>query len=415
MLEEYIIPKTPSKVCYDQHRKMLSAQWFGKRSVKIMESPVPLVTDLTDAVVKVTATTVCGSDLHFYHNDISGMNKGDILGHECVGIVDDIGPDVTNFKKGDRVVVSAVIACGRCNYCKRGEWSCCETTNLSKEQRDKYGHNTSGLFGYSSQTGGYDGCQAEYVRVPYADVNLFKIPDEIPDNQALLIADSACTGLHGVELVEVQEDDNVVVFGCGPVGLMCIMWCKFKKAKSIIAIDVDAERLHFAMTKYGAIPINSKDENPVKAVRKYFLDGPDKVIDCVGFSYPDDLKHKFEKAMGLESDSPNIVNAAIEMCRKNGKIALIGVYIGFTNHFNIGAFMEKHLTMRGGQLWPHKYYSMIFNLMKQGVIDPSIIFTHLYPLSKIEEVYSMFDKHEDGMIKPLIIPDSYYKGNRLTL
>jgi len=166
------------------------------------------------------------------------------------------------------------------------------------------------------------------------------------------------------------------------------------------------------MSKFGAVPINSKDEDPVKTVRKYFLDGPDKVIDCVGFRFPEGFWHKFEKALNIETDSPNIVNAAIEMVRKNGKIALIGDYFAYTNHFNIGAFMEKHLTMRGGQLWPHKYYNMIFTWIKEGLVDPSVILTHVYPLSKMEEVYAKFDKHEDGMIKPLVIPDSFYKGDR---
>jgi threonine dehydrogenase-like Zn-dependent dehydrogenase len=413
MIGENIKPITPHKCQYNEQVKIMSAQFNGKDSIKVSQSPLPLVTDASDAVIKVTATTVCGSDLHLYHNEIPGMKKGDIMGHECVGIVDTIGPDVTKFKKGDRVVVSAVISCGKCNYCQRGEWSCCDITNTDKSQREVYGHNTAGLFGYSQMTGAYDGCQAEYVRVPFADVNLFKIPDEITDSQALLIADIACTGYHGTELAEVKEGDNVVVFGCGPVGLMAIMWCKFKKAKTVIAIDVDNFRLHFAMEKFGAVPINSSNDDPIKEVRKYFHDGPDKVIDCVGFRFPEGFLHKIERALRIETDSPNIVNAAIEMVRKNGKIALIGDYIGYCNHFNIGAFMEKHLTMRGGQLWPHKYYQNIFDWIKQGLVDPSVVLTHVFPLSRIDEVYTKFDKHEDGMIKPLIIPDYLMKGERI--
>jgi threonine dehydrogenase-like Zn-dependent dehydrogenase len=410
MFEEHIIPKEPSTVHYDQNKKMQATKFHGKFSVKLEESPMPIVTDQTDAIIKITATTVCGSDLHFYHNEVPGMEKGDILGHECVGIVDDIGSEVSNIKRGDRVVVSAVIACGRCSYCKRGEWSCCDTTNHSKAMQEMYGHSIAGVFGYSHLTGGYDGCQAEYVRVPYADINLFKIPDDIPDSQAILISDIACTGYHGTELCDLQEGDNVVVFGCGPVGQMAIMWSKFKKAKTVIAIDLDAERLHFAATKFGAVPINSKEEDPVKAVRKFLPDGPDKVIDCVGFRFPESMAHKVEKVLHLETDSPNIVNAAIQMCRKNGRIALIGDYFGYANHFNIGAFMEKHLTMRGGQVWPHKYYSMIFQKIKAGLIDPSVVLTHVFPLSKISEVYAKFDKHEDGIMKPLVIPDAYFKG-----
>jgi threonine dehydrogenase-like Zn-dependent dehydrogenase len=414
MIGQNIRPPTPNKVKYNDQVKIMTAQFNGKDSIKVVESPLPIVTDPTDAVVKVTATTVCGSDLHLYHNEIPLSKKGDIMGHECVGIVESIGPDVIGFKKGDRVVVSSVISCGKCNYCQRGEWSCCDTTNTNKAQREIYGHNLSGIFGYSTVTGSYDGCQAEYVRVPFADVNLFKIPDNIPDNQALLIADSACTGYHGTELAGVQAGDSVVVFGCGPIGLMTMMWCKFKKAGSIVAIDVDGFRLNFAMKKFGAIPINSTKDDPIKEVRKLFKDGPDRVIDCVGFRFPEGMLHKVERALMLETDSPNIINTAIEMVRKNGTIALIGDYIGYCNHFNIGAFMEKHLTMRGGQLWPHKYYNYIFECIQLGLVDPSVILTHVFPLSKIDEVYIKFDKHEDGLIKPLVIPDYLMKkGERI--
>jgi len=398
----------PSKVKYDESRKMMACQFHSKKDVRMGQVPVPIVTDPTDVIVKVTASTVCGSDLHLYHDKIPGMMKGDILGHESIGVVDEVGPQVTKFKKGDRVVISAVIACGQCDHCKRREWSCCETTNPNEFQEKLYGSHTGALFGYSHTLGGYDGCQAEYVRVPFAEVNLFPIPNNISDKQALLIADIACTSFHGVFLADVKEGDRVVIFGCGPVGLLTQMWAKYKGASIVIAIDVDQQRLNFAHEKFQVVAINSKETDAYEAVRKLIPGGPDKVIDCVGFRFPDDVLHKTEMLVKAETDSPNIVNLAIKMVRKNGRITLIGDYVGFTNHFNIGALMEKHLTMNGGQLWPHNYYDMIFEAMASGKIDPTVVITHTFPLSKCDEAYKQFDKHEDGMIKVLILPDEIY-------
>jgi len=370
------------------------------------EVPVPIVTDATDVVVKVTASTVCGSDLHLYHGKIPQTKTGDIIGHESVGVVYDVGAGVTKFKKGDRVVISAVIACGQCDHCRRKEWSCCDTTNASKLQKELYGHNTGALFGYSHTMGGYDGCQAEYVRVPFGDVNLFPIPNELSDKQALVVADIACTGYHGTELANVKTGDNVVIFGCGPVGLMAQMWSKFRGANHVVAIDIEPYRLDFAKKNFGSDVINSKEENVLEAVQKRFPGGPDKVIDCVGFRFPDNWLHKVEQALKLETDAPNIVNTCIEICRKNGTVTLIGDYVGYTNHFNIGAMMEKHLTMNGGQLWPHNYYELIFDALKSGKVDPTVVFTHTFPLSKCDEAYQIFDSHEGGIIKPYLIPDS---------
>lgn len=394
-----------SKYC-DVH-KMMAVQFDGKKDVKVGQVPIPLVTLAHDAIVRVTASTVCGSDLHLYHALVPGLPKGYILGHESVGIVDDVGPGVTKFQKGDRVVISAVIACGQCEYCLRQEWSCCDKTNSPNPVQEKlFGHHTGALFGYTETFGGYDGCQAEYVRVPFADVNLFPIPSSVSDKQALVIADIACTGWHGNELAQVKNGDKVAIFGCGPVGLMAQMWAKYRGASIVVAIDIDEQRLKFAKTHFGVETINGKEEDPVEAVKKLIPGGPDKVIDCVGFRFPEGLVEKVEFKLGLQTDSPNIVNAAIKMCRKNGRITLIGDYVSYTNHFNIGALMEKHLTMNGGQLWPHKYYKVLFEAIMSGKVDPTVVFTHTYPLSKGDQAYKDFDEHKDGVIKPYVIPDS---------
>ena len=402
--------KVPSKTLKDQTHKMKGLVYRGKKAVALEEASTPMVTDPTDAVVRITMTTICGSDLHLYNGEISAKNlEGFILGHEAVGIVEDIGSEVKKIKKGDRVVISPVISCGQCDYCKRGEMSCCDFTNVSQEQKRVYGHNTGGLFGYSELFGGYDGLQADVARVPFADVNLFKIPEKIEDRQALMVSDIACTGFHGCELADVKENDSVVVFGCGPVGLMTQMWAKYRKAKIVIGIDVDEQRLKFAEAKLNVNIVNSKEQDPIQFVYNLIPGGPDKVIDCVGFRFPEGFLHKFERLIMLETDAPNILNAAIQMVRKNGRIALIGDYVGYVNHFNVGGFMEKHLTMSGGQLWPHRYYKKIFDCILSGDIDPSFAITHTFPLSQIAEVYDKFNKHEDGMIKPVLIPDSLFK------
>jgi len=398
----------PSKVKYDPERKMTALQFSGKDKIKVGKVPVPLVTDPTDAVIKVTASCVCGSDLHLYHDKVPEMLDGDIMGHESVGIVDEVGPEVKNVKKGDRVVISSVIGCGQCDYCLRREWSCCDTTNTSQVETKMYGHHVSGLFGYSHLMGGYDGCQAEYVRVPFADVNLFSIPSVLTDKQALCVADLASTGYHGTELADVKEGDKVVIFGCGPVGLMAQMWSKFRGASRVIAIDVDAQRVEYAKKQLGVEVVNANEEGPLEAVEKLIPGGPDKIIECVGFRFPQGFFEKLELKLKLATDASSVVNLAIKMVRKNGKITLIGDYLAYTNHFNIGAMMEKHLTMNGGAVWPHNYYKKIFAAMETGKVDPTFVWTHTFPFSKGDEAYKMFDKHEDGIIKPLLLPDSIY-------
>jgi threonine dehydrogenase-like Zn-dependent dehydrogenase len=398
--------KTPSETRYHQSRKMQSCQCSGKEDLKMREAPVPIVTDPTDAIIKVTASSICGSDLHLHSGKPLQTERGAITGHESVGIVDDVGEGVKNFKKGDRVVISSVIACGQCDYCRRKEWSCCDTTNPSKLQEETHGHRTAALFGFSHTLGSYDGCQAEYVRVPFADINLFPIPNEISDKQALTVPDIASTGYHGTELADIRPGDKVVVFGCGPVGLMSQMWSKFRGADQVVAIDIDPRRLDFARKHFGSEVINSNEVDPIEAVKKLFPGGPDKIIECVGFRSSSSWLHKFEKALKLESESPTILNTAIEMVRKNGRITILGDYTGYVNHFNLGALMEKHLTMNGGQLWPHKYYSIIFDAILSGKVDPTVVFTHSFPLSKCDEAYKLLDRQEEGMLKPYLVPDS---------
>ena len=416
---EYYVKKDPTllqgtslitsskKALRDENNKMHAAVYKGKRDIRILEVPRPLITDLTDAIVRITATSICGSDLHLYNGEIpSSFVEGYTFGHEAVGIVDEVGVGVKKFKKGDRVVISSVVACGQCEYCLNGEMSCCDVTNKSATQKEMFGHNTSALFGYSELFGGLDGTQAEYVRVPVADINLFRIPEGLDDKRALLVSDIACTGFHGCELADVREGDTVVIFGCGPVGLMTAMFAKFRKARIVISIDIDSFRLQFAKTHFSVETINSSQVDPIQAVLKILPLGPDKVIDCVGFRFPKSFLHKIQRTLGFETDSPNILNSAIQMCRKNGKIALIGDYFGVMNGFLIGAFMNKHLAMRGGQLWPHKYKDIIFQALLNNEINPSVVFTHTIDLSKVPTAYYQLDKHDENLLKILIIPSN---------
>jgi len=397
---------TPSESIHSYTHKMHACQYQGKGDLKWTEVPIPLITDPTDAIIQVTATSICGSDLHLYHGRIPGVSFGNITGHEAVGFVLKAGTQCKKFKKGDRVVLSGVIACGKCSYCRRKEYSSCDTTNKSKYQEGLYGHHIGAVLGYGKMLGGYEGCQAEYVRVPFADVNLFHIPNELSDKQALAVADFASSGYHGAELAQIKEGDNVVIFGCGPVGLMTQMWAKYRGAARVAAIDIDERRLKFAQEYFGSELINPKNEDPIEAARRLFPGGPDKVIDCVGFRPPEGFFRKIEEALKLESDVPNIVNMAIQMVRKNGTVTLIGDYLRYCDHFNLGALMEKHLTINGGHASPQSYYHLIFDAMKAGKVDPTVIFTHTFPFTKIGEVYKILDKHEGGVLKPYLIPDT---------
>ncbi|KAL6048404.1 Glutathione-dependent formaldehyde dehydrogenase [Balamuthia mandrillaris] len=398
-----IFPKTTPRL--DPTKKMMACEWHGNKDVRAVERAKPLITEPSDVVVRVTTTTVCGSDLHLYHNEFAGMQKGDILGHEGVGIVEEVGEAVKTLKPGDRVAISAVIACGQCEFCKKDMPSLCDVTNPSKEMEQLYGHRTAGLFGYSHLTGGYDGCQAEYVRVPYADNCCLKLPNSVPDEKAISLSDIACTGWHGNELAEVSEGQTVAVWGCGPVGLMTIMWARFRGAAHVYAIDDVPSRLQMA-EKLGAIGINFKEKTVVDTLLKAIPGGPDACIDCVGFRYPSSLLHRIERTLKLETDAGDVLREAILCCKKGGKIALIGDYYSYTNQFPIGPMMEKGLTMRGGQVFVQKYWKKLLEFIENGQVDPSLVITHHMSLDDITKAYSMFDQKQENVLKILLHPRS---------
>jgi len=412
ILQQTVIPQTESvKISttpkYKEHPalKMKSAEWYGREDIRVKERAAPTITDPSDVIVKITSTTVCGSDLHMYYNQVPGVGvlvKGDILGHEGVGIIVEVGPEVKDRAIGDRVVIAAPIACGQCGYCKKKEYSLCDTTNPSTEMETLYGHRTAGLFGYGHLTGGYAGLQSEYARVPFASVNTLKLPPEITDDTAVTLSDVLCTGWHGNELIHVKEGDTVVVFGCGPVGLCAQMCALARGAKMVLGIDHTEARLALC-EKIGSKPINYEKEKDIyNAVTSRIPGGPDCCIDCVGFRFEQSLSHWFQRKLRLETDSPEIVNCAINVCRKGGNIALIGDYFDVANGFKIGVFMEKGLTMAGGQVFVQKYWSHLLELIVKGKLNPDIIFSHRLPFEEIDKAYHMFSVHGDDSVKIIL-------------
>ncbi|KAL7749417.1 hypothetical protein RI367_005288 [Sorochytrium milnesiophthora] len=382
---------------------MKALVYHGTKDIRCDTVPKPLITDPRDCILKITSTTICGSDLHLYHSFIQEMSSGDIIGHEFCGIVESIGPDVKDVKVGDRVVVSAVIAEGHCNFCQEKKFSLCDRTNPSKSMEYLYGHRTAGLFGYSHLTGGYPGGQAQFARVPYADVNTIKIPDGVPDERVLLLSDVLATSYHGTELGEVHDGDVVAVWGCGPIGLATVMWSFHRGAKRVLAIDCVPERLAKAKA-LGAEVINFKETNVLERIRELVPGGPDVCIEAAGSRYAKSWQHSIQKALMLETDAIDTVVECIVSCAKGGRVALIGDFIGYANQYPIGAQMEKGLTVRGGQLWCQKYWGMIMDKVLKNEIDPSFLITDRMPLEKGPEAYRRFDNKEDGILKVILKP-----------
>jgi threonine dehydrogenase-like Zn-dependent dehydrogenase len=269
---------------------------------------------------------------------------------------------------------------------------------------ETYGHRTAGILGYSHLTGGYSGCQAEFVRVPFADVNCLKVPEGIPDDQLLMLSDVACTGWHGNELGGVGEGSSVAIWGGGPVGLMTAMWAKFRKAARIIMIDDNDYRLRFAKERLGVDIINFKDIDVKTALNDLLPHGPDVCIDCVGFRFAKTIAHKVQKTLHLETDVPEVLNEAIRCIRKGGTLVLIGTYFHTANSFLIGALMEKGIVMHGSQVFVQKYWKQLLGYIEEGLVDPSFIVTHKYPLEKAPDAYRIFDTHQDEAIKVLLCP-----------
>jgi len=384
-------------------KTMLALRWYGDKDVRVEEVPAPAITEPTDVVVKVTGTTICGSDLHLYHKEIMQLQKGEILGHEFMGIADEVGSGVTSIKKGDRVVASFQIACGKCQFCKEGLTSMCDTTNSSAVQEKLYGKPFAGLFGYSHFAGGFAGGQAEYVRVPFGDCNLLRIPNSVPNEKALYLSDIVPTSYHATVCADVQKGKSVAVWGLGPVGLLACKWSKLEGARRVIAIDQVPERLALAREMECDTIDFSQQKDVVSAIYELEPQGVDCCIDAAAFRYTKTLLQSAERLVGLETDSSEIPNETIRAVRKFGTIAIVADYAAMTNHFLIGALMEKGVTYRGcGQAPVQKYWHQLLEKIKSGEFDPTIVLTHRFSIEQFSDLYKAFDEKKYGIMKTYV-------------
>jgi len=391
---------------------MKALVWHGKEDIRCDTVSDPEIQDPRDAIIKVTSCAICGSDLHLFHNFIPGMLPGDIMGHETMGEVVEVGAGVDGkLKKGDRIVVPFTIICGECDQCKRGNFSVCETTNRKRHLADKvFGHATAGLFGYTHLTGGYPGGQAEYLRVPYADATHIKVPAGIPDEQLLFLSDIFPTGWQAAVQCDITPTDTVAIWGCGPVGQMAIRSAILLGANQVIAIDCLPERLSMAEAG-GATTINFETESVLERLKE-LTDGrgPEKCIDCVGMeshvtaSLPDTLLDRAKQLVMVESDRPHVLREMIYVCRPGGIISVPGVYSGFSDMLPMGAFMNKGLTMRTGQTHVNRWTEDLLRRIEDGEIDPSFVITHTVPLEQGPEMYQVFRDKRDSCVKVVLKP-----------
>jgi threonine dehydrogenase-like Zn-dependent dehydrogenase len=391
---------------------MKALVWHGKEDIRCDTVTDPEIEHERDAIIKVTSCAICGSDLHLFHNYIPAMLPGDIMGHEAMGEVVEVGSGVdSKLKKGDRIVVPFTIICGECEQCRRGNFSVCETTNRNKHLADKaFGHATAGLFGYTHLTGGYPGGQAEYLRVPYADATHIKVPDSLSDDQALFLGDIFPTGWQAAAQCDIETTDTVAIWGCGPVGQMAIRSAILLGARQVIAIDCVPERLTMAEAG-GAITINFEDESVVERLQQ-LTDGkgPEKCIDAVGLEshvglgQPDTLLDRAKQMVMAESDRPHVLREAIYVCRPGGIISIPGVYSGLADMIPMGPLMNKGLTIRTGQTHVNRWTDDLLHRIESGQIDPSFVITHTEPLERGPDMYRVFRNKQDSCIKVVLKP-----------
>jgi threonine dehydrogenase-like Zn-dependent dehydrogenase len=391
---------------------MKAVTYISRNKVRLSDVPEPTILNAGDAIVKVSSAAICGSDLHLVDGYVPSMLNGDILGHEFMGEVVETGRSVTNVHTGDRVVVAFPISCGKCWSCQHQLFSVCENSNPNGWLAEKFfGYPTAGVYGYSHLTGGYAGGQAEYVRVPFADVGAFKVPDEVPDEKALFLGDILPTGYMGAEMAEIQPGDVVAVWGAGPVGQFAIASAKLMGAERIIAIDRFDVRLNMARERAGATDTIDYEQVPALEALKELTGGrgPDKCIDAVGMeAHSSDAQWPFDRAMQAvraETDRPMALRDAIMACRSGGIVSVVGAYGGFVDKFPIGAVMNRSLTIRAGQCHVQRYMRPLLERVQRGEIDPSFIITHTLALGDAVHGYDIFKNKLDDCVKVVLKPD----------
>jgi threonine dehydrogenase-like Zn-dependent dehydrogenase len=389
---------------------MKALVWHGKEDIRCDTVTDPEIEDPRDAIIKVTSCAICGSDLHLFHNFIPAMLPGDIMGHEMMGEVVEVGSGVHGkLKKGDRIVVPFTIICGECEQCKRGNFSVCERTNRNKKIADKvFGHTTAGLFGYTHLTGGYPGGQAEYLRVPFADATHIKVPDGLTDEQVLFLGDIFPTGWQAAAQCDIEPTDTVAIWGCGPVGQMTIRSAILLGARQVIAIDRLPERLSMAEAG-GATTINFAEESVVERLND-LTDGkgPEKCIDCIGteshvsFGQPETLLDRAKQMMLVENDRPHVLREMIYVCRPGGVLSIPGVYGGLVDKIPMGQLMNKGLSVRTGQTHVNRWTDELLRYIQEGQIDPSFVVTHVVNLEQGPEMYKVFRDKQDSCVKVVL-------------
>ena len=384
--------------------------WHGKHDVRYDTVPDPTIEHPRDAIIKVSSCAICGSDLHLYDDFMPTMQSGDILGHEFMGEVVEVGRDNKKLKVGDRVVVPFTISCGECEQCRRGNYSVCERSNRNKAMADKaFGHSTAGLFGYSHLTGGYAGGQAEYVRVPFADVSPVIIPNGLTDEQVLFLGDIFPTGWQAVVQCDVQPTDTVAIWGAGPVGQFCVRSALLLGVRQIVVIDRLPDRLDMARAA-GAITINFEEESVVERLNELTGGkGPEKCIDAVGMEAHatatlDSMYDRVKQVVMLETDRPHVLREMIYVCRPAGTLSVPGVYAGLIDKLPFGMLMNKGLTLRTGQTHVKRWTDDLLRRIQEGQIDPSFVVTHSQPLANGPAMYQTFAHKKDGCIKVVLKP-----------
>jgi threonine dehydrogenase-like Zn-dependent dehydrogenase len=399
----------PGKYADPSGEKMKALIWNGKNSVSVVETFKPAKIEDTDVIVKTTGSTICGSDLHLLHGAVIEMQKGDILGHEFCGKVDSVGSAVKNLKPGDRVVCSFQIACGQCMYCKQKLSSQCEKTNDNTIENAMYGGRTAGMLGYSHFTGGYAGGQAEYVRVAYGDVKMLKLPENVPAEKALYLSDVLATSWNCVVDTGVKEGDFVAIWGAGPIGQMCAEMSFMNGARRVVIIDGGpaAWRLDFVKGKIPKVEtLNFTDlggESVTSALKKMEHGGPDVALECVAGEYAKGWAHYFELMLGAETDTSEILNEMITSVKNFGRCGVTGVYVGYTNHFNIGSLMERGIRLIGnGQAPVHKYWEELLKKIEDGSLNPLNMVTHRVSIDQMDKLYMQYDKRMEGLQKVFV-------------
>jgi threonine dehydrogenase-like Zn-dependent dehydrogenase len=385
--------------------------WYGAGDVRVENVADPTILNPRDAIIRITSTAICGSDLHLYGGFIPGLEKGDILGHEFMGEVVEIGHE-NGLKRGDRVVVPFTISCGGCFFCKRQLWSLCDNSNPNAHiAAGLYGQSGAGLFGYTHIYGGFAGGQAQYVRVPYSDAGPIKIPEHLTDKQVLFLSDILPTAYMAAENCDIQPGDTVAVWGCGPVGQLAIRSAYLLGAERVIAIDRFPERLRMAKEQAKAETIDYEQNDDVVELLKEMTGGlgPDSCIDAVGMeahgaSAPGYLYDRVKQALKLESDRAYALRQAIQACRKGGTVSIPGVYGGLVDAIPFGAAFAKGLTLRMGQTHVQKYLRPLLERIDRGEIDPSFIITHEFKLEDAPRGYEIFRNKQDECIKVVLNP-----------